>query len=147
VIAHPPCRCWCRAWPLSSMSVAARIQEMLLAFECLRQVRRHGGILEQPAHSRFWNAASLPMPSAPPTPGHEWSIAVDQLNWGHRASKPTWLLLCGITPEQVTFTGWGLHIPSAATVTSLTPSQRSATPKAFAAWLIENAARGRPGRP
>jgi hypothetical protein len=144
VIAHPPCRCWARSWALSSLTVADRIKEMMLAFRCLSLVRRNGGILEQPAHSRLWKAANLPRPGLPQSPGQAWSLAVNQGNWNHRHSKPTWLLLCGIAPYQVAWSGFALEQPSVSVLAHLTPGQRSATPKAFALWLIQLACQAQP---
>ena len=147
VIAHPPCRCWSRSWALTSLTVEGRIKEMMLAFKCLALVRRHGGILEQPAFSRFWNAANLPRPGLPTQPGQDWSLSVHQGNWGHRHAKPTWLFLSGIQPCQVAWSGFTLEAPSVNILADLTPGQRSATPKAFALWLIELASHANPRRP
>ena len=117
---------------------------MMLAFHCLKLVRTFGGILEQPAHSRFWRAANLPRPGLPNHPGQEWSFSVNQGNWGHRTSKPTWLLLCGIRAESVHWSGFTLEQPSALWLADLTPGQRSATPQDFARWLVELACQSRP---
>lgn len=35
-----------------------------LGLWCAEQVRKWGGILEQPAHSRLWEAAGLPRPGS-----------------------------------------------------------------------------------
>ena len=88
VIAHPPCRCWSRMRGLSSLTLRARILEMMLAFECLRMVTTHGGVLEQPAFSSFWRHANLPRPGDTSQAPAMWSLAVDQSNWGHRTKNP-----------------------------------------------------------
>lgn len=139
VVAHPPCRCWSRAWALSSLTIFDRVSEMLLGMECVRLTLKHGGVLEQPAHSRLWAAANLPVPGEhfPNLP--VWSLAVDQAEFGHRTSKPTWLLFAGIHPGQVLFDEWRLAQMHTRRQARLTPGQRSATPLPFARFLLRSA--------
>lgn len=144
VIAHPPCRCWCRAWPLSAMTVKTRIIEMLLGMECVRLVIHNGGILEQPAHSRLWKCASLPGPSEPFAHRHAWTIELDQAQFGHRASKPTWILFSGIRPSAVNLNGWQLQQEQVRSMATMTPGQRSSSPPLFARFLVQCAASARP---
>lgn len=121
---------------LTSIPTADRIKEMLLAFWCLRLVIRNGGVLEQPAYSRLWSAASLPRPGDTTSAPALWSIAVDQSNFGHRTTKPTWLLFAGVDPKALLFDCWSIANVDTTKLADLTPGQRSYTPAGFAAFLI-----------
>ena len=68
IVAHPPCRRWTtygdnmtRRLKLDPAEVAA---EKDLGVWCAEQVKEWGGILEQPAKSRLWAAAGLPLPGS-----------------------------------------------------------------------------------
>lgn len=136
VVTHAPCRCWSRGWARVNLSVANRIKEMHLAYCCLRWCRRNGGVFEHPAYSQFWQAANLPRPGDLSHAPEEWCIQVDQANWGHRSTKPTWLLFCHIDPEALYLDGFTLSDQSNIPLSRLTPGQRSATPQRFAAFLL-----------
>jgi hypothetical protein len=98
VVAHPPCERWGRYW---DGGPAARGQFQKGddggCFEAaLGCVRWWGGVLEHPEGSHAWEACGL----MPPMHGGGWSAAGDGLGWtckvnqgnyGHRATKPTWL--------------------------------------------------------
>jgi hypothetical protein len=129
------------------LTLRDRITEMMLAFHCLRLVKTNGGILEQPAFSAFWSAANLPQPGSTTTAPTLWSIAVDQSNFGHRTTKPTWLLLAHIKPEDVVLRSWSLADRSTLHLADLTPGQRSATPLPFALFLLDTASTARPPHP
>lgn len=133
VIAHPPCRTW---------SVHCRHQakpdpgEQELGLWCAEQVTRWGGILEQPAHSRLWAAAGLPLPGAA-IDNTAWSIEVWQAWWGYPMQKSTWLYFKNIPPRSVTYP-LRLHAPGSdwRREQLMSKQQRSATTPAFAAWLV-----------
>lgn len=114
---------------------------MFLGIECVRWVLRNGGILEHPAWSRLWHTANLPLPGANRHGAGAWTLAIDQANFGHRISKPTWLLMSGIEPGAVDWDGFTLTMLNDLTQASLTPGQRSATPQRFAQWLVNTAAK------
>jgi len=133
IIAHPPCRLWSS---LAHMSTAPT-EEKELTLWAVGQVRRWGGLLEHPQRSKIWKILPQPWKS------DEYGITVemDQWHWGHPASKPTRLYICGATslPE------WPLrHGKPWKTVTGITgqpgrrctDAERQATPKDFAAWLL-----------
>lgn len=61
IVAHPPCRAWSAYCAHQAKPVAG---EMELGLWCADMVRKWGGVLEQPAHSRLFDAACLPKPSA-----------------------------------------------------------------------------------
>ena len=91
VIAHPPCR----AWGMLSHMANPRPDEKQLAYFALAQVRLNGGILEPPAGSRLWKEAPLPLGDNVDEFGG-FTIEIDQFDFGHVASKPTHLYICGI---------------------------------------------------
>ena len=136
VIAHPPCRAWsafCRH------QAKPEPGEKELGLWCVEQVRRWGGILEQPAHSHLWQAGNLPKPGWTHT-ADSWSLEVWQVWWGFFQQKRTWLYLQNISPLDVKLPfklhargydkrAWQLSNPTA----------RSKTTPAFARWLVETA--------
>ncbi len=143
IIAHPPCRFWSRWNARASAATEDLIEELLLGMHCANLVKEFGGILEQPAHSRLWQAANLPLPN---TTGEDdaWSIEVDQSNFGHLCNKPTWLFFANCRRRKMTWSGWHLANPRRPTLAALTPGQRSATPTRFRDFLITNALLARP---
>jgi hypothetical protein len=120
------------------------------------QVRRFGGVLEQPAGSKLWSHCGLPAPRAPADRHGGVAVEVTQVEWGHAARKKTWLYLVGVGVPEVAppFPGrqpthWvsggrnpnrkdgrrgGGVVPSGIKVCSA--QQRRRTPPAFADWLI-----------
>ena len=96
VVAHPPCGPW---GPLSHFCTK---QDPALAPIAVEQVRKWGGVLEHPAHSRLWKHCDLWPPGSLFSDKHGgWSIQVDQVRWGHKARKRTWLYVVGISQNQV----------------------------------------------
>jgi len=143
VIAHPPCRLWCTCRFLSN----APENEKELAIWAIKIVRKWGGILEHPAKSGLWNATGLPNPGKHDEYG--LAIGVDQWWWDHKASKPTWLYICGInTLPSVPFKlGEPTHLISNSRNSNrggkklLSRQAREATPREFAKWLVQVASR------
>jgi hypothetical protein len=112
VVAHPPCASWslmgnCRP------EVRARGDGGTFA-HALDAVRTFGGVLEQPAHSRAWDAFNLPAPLVVEgwTGGlcGGWSAYVEQSRYGYPLRKPTWLYCYGLDPPPLR---WGrtLEVP------------------------------------
>lgn len=137
VIAHPPCRFWSRSFARASATVEAMVIELLLGMFCVHQVRHRGGVLEQPAHSRLFRAAHMPTPHVSGDSSASWSIQVNQGTFGHRTTKPTWLWFARVPKALVPPPPFKLRQDACRNLDALTPGQRSATPHAFAAWLIE----------
>lgn len=150
VVAHPPCRLWCRLRGLST----APESERDLAYYARDQVRRRGGVLEHPAHSIFWAAGGLPLPAAGAEPVRDefggWTLAVNQRWWGHRAEKPTWLYIVGCAPREIpelplSFTPashtCGRSTKRGTVLRALEKADRDLTPRSFAWWLEELASR------
>ncbi|EIP99365.1 hypothetical protein OpiT1DRAFT_03879 [Opitutaceae bacterium TAV1] len=100
VVVHPPCRSWSaftahQAKPLPG--------EKDLGPLCVEWLRKCGGVLEHPAHSRLFSHCGLPLPGE--SRAGLWSIEVLQSWWaGHLGTqKRTWLCFAHIAPAEVHF--------------------------------------------
>jgi hypothetical protein len=140
VVAHPPCRTWCR---MSLCRPEIPRGEDGGGFEAaLEAVRTFGGVLEHPAYSLAWREFSLPQPpgagwaTALGDPG--WSCEVDQRHYGHRARKPTWLYAVGVEPVELK---WGPGPPGRRIANSHhgDGTDRSGTPRPFRDLLLDMA--------
>lgn len=149
VVAHPPCGHWGRyAHRAHDDGHTGPI--------AVEQVRRWGGVLEHPRHSRLWAHCGLPKPGELPDAWGGVTIEVCQRDWGHRADKPTWLYIVRCTvppmpPQTPPREAWTpsrrvlveSRLESArprgarGIVECMPKSQRHLTPPAFAAWLVE----------
>lgn len=154
VVAHPPCRAWGRLRALAK----PRHDEKDLAIFAVDQVRKHGGVLEHPAHSTLWPAAGLPYPGQRDEFGG-WTLPIQQLWWGHRAQKDTWLYVVGCEPSEVPpiplVLGEASHVICQCRTRGngrlkkgmpgwrpeVTKAEREHTPPELAAWLVELARR------
>jgi hypothetical protein len=96
-------------------------QEKELAFFCLEQVKRNGGILEHPAGSSFFKAAGL----------SSSIYSIDQSWFGFPARKTTWLYFNGYKPEAFPVMGFVTH-----KVSDMWPPSRSKQTLNFCHWLI-----------
>jgi hypothetical protein len=148
VVAHPPCGPYCK------QRHNYRGSEHDCAIRAVDQVRRWGGVLEQPAGSKLWDLCGLAPVSHTPSACFDlhggWSMEVEQVRWGHPARKRTWLYIVGATalppiPSPRDPTHWcsggrkrskgsGGLVPPGIKVCSA--QQRRRTPEAFARWLI-----------
>ena len=90
VIAHPPCRAWGQLSHLAN----PRVDEKQLAWYALSQVRLCGGVLEHPKRSRLWKESGILSCEVDAFGGY--LIFIDQFHFGHVASKPTGLYICGV---------------------------------------------------
>lgn len=155
VVAHPPCSRWCRLAGLVESRCGYKRGVDGGLFACaLADVRRWGGVLEHPAHSDAWAAFGLPTPCR--SGGWQrgvcggWSAHVEQVKYGHRARKATWLYFYsprGYPPPRDL--RWGVSGRAADALVGWTGSrrfkgddrprlsrfERSATPPEFAAEL------------
>lgn len=140
VVAHPPCAPWGRfAWRASA-------EDRELGPIAVGQVRAWGGVLEHPAHSRLWSACGIPAPGELPDAWGGYTVEVEQVRWGHPATKATWIYSVGATlppvpplrPARAVICpgryrgrrgdpGWTPHVPR---------SERHLTPYCFACWLV-----------
>ena len=132
VVAHPPCRTWSRNLAHCAKPTA-REAERNLAWFCLEQVIRNGGVFEHPAHSKFWLAAKLPAPGDFTDP-FLYTIQVEQAWWGFATRKKTWLLIAGLPKAYLPPIPFRLTMPNRQ-LASLSTAQRSRTLLPFAAFL------------
>lgn len=149
VVAHPPCGAW------SMLRHLYKGSGKNCGPIAVTQVRKFRGILEQPAHSKLWEACSIPKPGAFQDEYGGYSISVDQCDFGHQARKKTWLYIVGCSrenlppmPDKRNPVAWvsGTYTPGKRGtvppgITVLVPRLRHLTPPAFAAWLVEIARR------
>lgn len=151
IVAHPPCGAWANLRHLS------RGAGKDCGPRAVEQVRKCGGVLEQPAGSKLWDHCRLPRQDTFPDAHDGFSVAVEQCAWGHVARKKTWLYCVGVDYELLqdtllvggTPTHWvsggrnqmrkggkagGGCVPPGIKVCSA--QQRRRTPVAFAEWLV-----------
>lgn len=157
VVAHPPCAQWGRLRHFANEDA----DQKALALFAVEQVRRWGGVLEHPAGSLLWREMGLPSPidaargtisSAQPIEFDRWggwSLNIQQLWWGHRAQKQTWLYIVGCGPSGIpeipVWVGEATHSVSGSNgplrLIPMPKEERHLTPPAFALWLCELASR------
>lgn len=105
VVAHPPCQRWGKFWAGQPLYIKRTgIRKKLgddggCFWGALYSVRRFGGVLEHPEHSKAWPHFGL---NKPPRHGgwikadrFGWTCRVEQGRYGHYANKPTWLYAVG----------------------------------------------------
>jgi hypothetical protein len=106
VVAHPPCERWGRYWYGGPMlhKLGRRLKrgdDGGCFASALAAVRQFGGVLEHPEASAAWAAHDL---LEPPKHGGwivadwrgGWTCCVEQVHYGHRARKATWLYANGV---------------------------------------------------
>ncbi|MCB1622262.1 MAG: hypothetical protein KDI44_16165 [Thiothrix sp.] len=132
VVAHPPCRAW-SAFTRHQAKPAPGEAELGLL--CADWLRKEGGVLEHPAHSRLFDAAGLPKPGQ--RDGDLWTLPVWQAWWGYPMRKATWLCFCRVKPDSISIP-FRLHDQGAdwRREQLMSKHQRAATTASFAAWLI-----------
>lgn len=146
VVAHPPCRAWGRLREFAK----PRAGERESALWAVQMVQRWGGVLEHPATSKLWAAASLPAPGQRDGFGG-FTVSVPQWWWGHRADKLTRLYVVGCGPKQIPEIPFRLGEPSHVIQgrkqggrPHVTKAEREQTPPALAVWLLDLARRCQP---
>lgn len=147
VVAHPPCRAWGRLRYFAK----PRKGERLLATWSVRQVRKHGGVLEHPVGSLLWKKARLPPPGVKDAYGG-WTLPIHQSWWGHKAEKATLLYIVGCEPwdlpDMPIRLGEATHVVQSRKRQDyrphITKAEREHTPPDLALWLIELARRCKP---
>lgn len=133
VVAHPPCRSWSA---FCAHQAKPEPGEKELGPLCVEWLRKCGGVLEHPAHSRLWKACGLPKPNE--TAGDLWTIGVWQSWWGYPLTiKRTWLCFCGVSknalrlPLRLRGEGGDKRLWSAGST-----AWRDRTTTEFAEWLV-----------
>lgn len=138
VVAHPPCGPWSR------LRFMCTKQDRECAPLAVASVRKWGGVLEHPKHSVLWKHCRMAYPGELPDVWGGISVEVNQVSWGHRCAKPTWLYVVGVqrhvvmrgirtggTPtHRITSGPNGPQLPSADKPIA------ARTPPAFAEWLV-----------
>ena len=89
VVAHPPCGPWGRYAHKCKQDRGAALHAIDTVFE-------YGGVLEHPVTSQIWKLMTL----TEKLPSDCMLVDLCQYQWGHRAIKPTRLLVCCKSPHQ-----------------------------------------------
>lgn len=131
IIAHPPCR----AWGQLSHMAKPRPDEKSLAIHSLIMVRLYGGILEHPRNSKLWKTMKLPMPGETDQYGG-WTLCINQIWWGHRAEKKTFLYIVGCKPKEIPDLPITFDLPIRG-INDMAKPERERTPEKLAIWLIQ----------
>lgn len=167
VVAHPPCNRWCQQAPVNQARYGHKVGDDGGCFEAAKaSVERFGGVLEHPAFSLAWEAFMLHRPN--PHGGWTldqrardfcgWVCEVAQRNYGHRATKRTWLYACLPRGEYPPHLPWGKGAPPEAWISTDRPRaelaargiaqlgkrEAKATPPAFRDLLLSIARSSRP---
>lgn len=133
-VAHPPCRAWGRYHHRAK----PRPDEASLGPLAVRFVRDNGGLLEHPAASKLFSACRLPRPGEFPDEWGGYTLLINQSDFGHRALKPTWLYIVGVSPGDLPALPAvrpGPFVP----VENMCRAEREATPADLALWLVQAA--------
>jgi hypothetical protein len=142
VVAHPPCGPW------GDMRHLCKHQPSDLAPRAVGQVQCWGGVLEHPKRSRLWAALELPLPGEPCDRAGGYTVEVEQVDWGHKCRKPTWLYIVGAdrgliprlppgTPSHAIFYGaWERSGHAGTPLLAASREIRRRTPPAFAELLV-----------
>lgn len=138
VVAHPPCRTWSA---YTAHQAKAPPGEKELGLLCAEWLRREGGVLEHPAHSRLFEAARLPMPGQ--RLGELYTMLVWQAWWGYPMRKATWLCFSRVDVSKLLLpyrphdsrSGEGDRRRQQV----MSKHQRAATCPALADWLVSAA--------
>ena len=113
VVAHPPCQRWGRFWHGSTRKPHQfNLGDDGGCFEAaLDSLRKWGGVIEHPMDSQAWKFFGL---NPPPRAGGWveaatglWTCCVYQGHYGHLAGKGTWLLVAGVSREDLPELRWG----------------------------------------
>lgn len=131
VVAHPPCAMWGR---LAHLSRCGPGNDDGCASSAIRSVQRWGGVLEHPAWSGIFHRFALPFPGYFDRYGGT-TIQINQMWFGHRAIKPTWLYIVGVE----TLPDLPVNQATNATVEieRMSRRERLRTPPHLARWLVE----------
>jgi hypothetical protein len=142
-VAHPPCGPW------GALAHLCRNDSKHHARLAVQFVRANGGVLEHPAHSKLWLEQGLPLPNELPDAFSGHTVEVNQVHWGHRCTKPTWLYCVGVARTRIeppmpdaepTHGIWYGDFERAGragpTLLGASKEIRRRTPPLFAEWLV-----------
>ena len=147
VVAHPPCGPWGR------LRAFCTKQDRAAGPHAVEMVRRFGGVLEHPAHSRLFAACGMPAPWGLPDEHGGRTYDLEQVSWGHPCIKATWIYVVGVDASGLASGlrsgGSPTHVVSSTRrrgpgLPELTRKwERAITPPASAEWLVSLAAQAR----
>ena len=139
VVAHPPCRSWSA---YTAHQAKPEPGEKELGPLCVDWLRREGGVLEHPAHSRLFAATGMPLPGS--RIGDLYTMQVWQAWWGYSMRKATWLCFSKVDVRRLALPFQQHDSRDGAgdrrRQQVMSKHQRAATTPALAHWLV-NAAR------
>ncbi len=135
VVAHPPCRAWSA---YTAHQAKPDPGEKELGLLCADWLKREGGVLEHPAHSKLFAAAGLPMPGK--RCGDLFTVPVLQAWWGYPMRKATWLCFSRVDVRTLDFP-YTEHDSRAGLGDRrrqqlMSKHQRAATYPLLAEWLV-----------
>lgn len=135
VVAHPPCRAWSA---YTRHQARPEHGEAELGLLCAEHLRKEGGVLEHPAHSRLFKAAHLPPPGT--RAGDLYTMLVWQAWWGYSMRKATWLCFSKIDVRRLPLPFRPHDSRSGLTDRRrqqlMSKHQRAATVPSMAQWLV-----------
>lgn len=140
VIAHPPCNRWCKYARVNQTRYGIPVGADDGCFEgAVNSILKYGGVLEHPAQSIAFDKFNIGKPAKDgwiESPRGGFICQVYQGQYGHKAPKPTWLWVVGITESDLpkinhAKISTGVSCTPLTGVPSLPPKERSATPKQF----------------
>jgi len=122
VVAHPPCQRYGKMWfgqpaYVARTGIRKKKGDDGGCFKCaLLDARTHGGVIEHPYGSHAWGLFGI---AKPPRKGGwvkaddfgGWTCCVEQGRYGHYARKPTYLLVYGVSYEDLPDLEWGHSDP------------------------------------
>lgn len=120
IIAHPPCRFWCKLWYLSKPEK----NEYELALWAYDMVCEHGGILEHPHNSGLFKYVN------------EKPFILDQGWFGHKMKKRT-----GLIVKKTELNPLPLHLETPGEykyIQMVSKQQAMGTPIEFAKYLVDS---------
>ena len=153
VVAHPPCERWGR-FSEGHMTIKGKVtgNDAGCFSAALASLRRWGGILEHPAHSKAWPAHGIPTPKKAgwlQIGFAEWTCQIEQGHYGHKARKATWLIYVGPKPPDLKWGHSGQRLPArrlaekgyekarrCGVVANMSSRQRQRTPPEFRDLLL-----------
>lgn len=142
VVAHPPCKWW------GAMRWQQDGDDGGCFASALAAVRAYGGVLEHPEGTAAFKRYQLGIPLRGVGWQRDlwggWSCTVDQVLYGHRCRKRTWLYYVGASPPTPLDTRDGTGLASHLVCTGpgcrdrpiLPASERHLTPRPFADALV-----------
>ena len=132
VVAHPPCARWGRYAKVGGREIG---HDQGCGAAAVAAVRRWGGVLEHPKDSRLWAWMLMPKPSEGRDCWGGRTVLINQIDYGHRAIKPTWIYIVG--EPNLGLSPLGQRETAAVGIERLSKKTREMTPYPLATQLVE----------